>query len=328
MDNNKIIIAGGTGFIGRSLAEYFATKYQVIILTRNKTGVQHNNAFTEFEVNKALASNIKLVEWNGKKLDAWAEEFDNASAVINLAGKSVNCRYTKKNRQEIFDSRILSTRVIGEAIKAVKNPPKLWINAASATIYRNALDRPQNEFNGEIQNDFSVQVCKLWEQTFFEMTMPGTRKIALRTAITLGSGGVMKPYLNLIKFGLGGRQGSGKQMYSWVHIEDVCRAIDFVMKNEVCQGVYNLSAPNPVTNKEFMQTLRKATGASFGLPAYKWMLAIGAAVIGTEAELILKSRWLVPTKLLEAGFVFKYPVLKEAVENIVANTPRKKYHFF
>ena len=138
----------------------------------------------------------------------------------------------------------------------------------------------------------------------------------------------MKPYLNLIKFGLGGRQGSGKQMYSWVHIEDVCRAIDFVMKNEVCHGVYNLSSPNPATNSEFMKTCCKATGASFGLPAYKWILAIGAAVIGTEPELVLKSRWVVPTKLLEAGFVFKYPFLKDAVENIVANIPQKNYHLF
>lgn len=328
MENSKIIIAGGTGFIGRSLAEYFAPKNKVVILTRGVQGKHDNNAFAKIEVNEAHASNIKLVEWNGKELGAWAEEFNDASLVINLAGKSVNCRYNKKNKQEIFDSRILSTRVIGEAINAAKNPPKLWVNAASATIYRNALDRPQDEFNGEIQNDFSVQVCKLWEQTFFETTTPGTRKIAFRTAITLGSGGVMTPYLNLLKFGLGGRQGNGKQMYSWVHIEDVCRAIDFVYNHQQLQGVYNLSTPNPVSNIEFMRTLRNATGNTFGLPTYKWMLAIGAIVIGTESELLLKSRWVVPTKLLQAGFVFKYPVLKEAVGNIIAHTPRKKYHLF
>ena len=325
MKNKKIIIAGGTGFIGRSVAEYFAPNNQVVILTRNTTSTNNNNAFAAFNLAEAYASNIRLVQWNGKDVGEWSAEMNNASLVINLSGKSVNCRYNKKNKQEIIDSRVQSTKAIGDAIKQAKTPPKLWINAASATIYRNATDRPQDEFTGEIHNDFSVQVCKLWEQTFFETATPATRKIVFRTAITLGNGGVMVPYLNLLKFGLGGSQGNGKQMYSWVHIMDVCKAIEFVFGNEEAQGVYNLSAPNPVTNQEFMQTLRKATGTFFGLPAYTWMLKIGAAIIGTETELILKSRWVLPARLLQEGFQFEYPYLKEALENIIKNVPRKKY---
>ncbi len=138
----------------------------------------------------------------------------------------------------------------------------------------------------------------------------------------------MVPYFNLLKFGLGGRQGSGKQMYSWIHITDVCRAIEFVYEHKEMEGVYNLSAPNPVTNSQFMQTLRMATGRLFGLPAFKWMLMIGAAIIGTETELILKSRWVLPAKLLEEGFEFRYPRLDDAMKNIIQNTPRKKYHLF
>jgi uncharacterized protein (TIGR01777 family) len=248
--------------------------------------------------------------------------------VINLAGKSVNCRYNRKNKQEIFDSRTNATKAIGEAIRRAVQPPELWINAASATIYRHATDQPQDELNGEMHNDFSVQVCKLWEQTFFAERTPFTRKVALRMAITLGAGGVMIPYFNLVKFGLGGHHGSGKQMYSWVHIKDVCRVIDFMEVRKDLEGVFNVCSPNPVTNDVFMKTLRKVTGHFIGLPAYKWMLKIDAAIIGTETELILKSRWVVPTKLLKEGFKFKFSELQEALEAIVDVVPRKRYHLF
>jgi uncharacterized protein (TIGR01777 family) len=207
-------------------------------------------------------------------------------------------------------------------------PPSLWINAASATIYRHAMDRPQDEETGEVHNDFSVQVCKLWEKTFFEERTPFTRKIAFRMAITLGAGGVMVPYFNLLKFGLGGKQGSGRQMYSWVHITDVCRAIDFMVEHPDLEGVYNLSSPNPITNETFMKTLRKAAGHKYGLPAYEWMLAIGTRLIGTEDELILKSRWVVPTKLLQEGFTFKYVTIDKAFADIISKVPRKSYHLF
>lgn len=323
MKNIKIVIAGGTGFIGRSLAAYFAPCNEVVILTRNIKA--SNNAFNDFEV---LHRNIRLVEWDGVNVDEWAKEIDDAQLIVNLAGKSVNCRYNEKNKKEIFDSRTKATRAIGLAIQQAIVPPKLWINAASATIYRHATDRAQDEYNGEMHNDFSVQVCKLWEKTFFEQRTPFTRKVALRMAITLGPGGVMVPYFNLLKFGLGGKQGSGKQMYSWVHIQDVCRCIGFMYEHKELEGVYNLSSPNPVTNEVFMKTLRKVTGHVMGLPAYEWMLKIGALIIGTEPELILKSRWVLPTKLTEAGFKFSHPFLMEALADIIQKVLSHKYHLF
>ena len=326
MKNMKIVIAGGTGFIGRSLAEYFAPCNEVVILTRNTKDT--NNAFAAYKIPKPHQHNVRLVQWNGKEPGDWTKEVDGCNLVINLAGKSVNCRYNDQNKKEIFDSRTHSTTAIGLAINKAVIPPKLWINAASATIYRHATDRPQDEYTGEMHNDFSVQVCKLWEKTFFDIRTPFTRKVAFRTAITLGPGGVMIPYFNLLKFGLGGMQGNGKQMYSWVHIHDVCRAVEFTYEHSNLEGVYNLSSPNPVTNKKFMYTLRKATGQIIGLPAFKWMLKIGAAIIGTEPELILKSRWVVPTKLLQAGFTFQYPILKNAAEDIVQKVPKKMYRLF
>ncbi len=317
---NKIIIAGGTGFIGRHIAEWFAPAHEVVILSRNRSF--DNNAIGAFAINEKFKANIRLVEWDGKNNGEWTKEIDGAHMVINLAGKSVNCRYTARNKKEIFDSRTHSTEAIGTAIRSATTPPKVWINAASATIYRHALDKPQDELTGEMKNDFSVQVCKRWEETFFAQRTPFTRKVAFRMAITLGAGGVMVPYLNLVKFGLGGKQGSGKQMFNWVHIEDVCRAVDFVNRNDAVEGVYNLCSPNPVSNATFMKSVRDATGAKFGLPAYEWMLKIGAAIIGTETELILKSRWVVPSKLTSAGFEFQFPNLEDAMKNIVFQLPR------
>lgn len=327
MKNKKIIIAGGTGFIGQVLAEYFGRDNSIVMLTR---GLQHstNNNFGSNLISKETRQQVQFVRWNGKDAGEWCKQIDGADIVVNLAGKSVNCRYTKKNRKEIFDSRTNATKALGEAIHAATVPPKLWVNAASATIYRHAVDRPQDEYTGEIQNDFSVQVCKRWEEAFFEQRTPFTRKVALRMAVTLGNGGVIIPYLNLCKFALGGRQGSGKQMYSWVHAEDICRAIEFLYEHTDLEGAYNVCSPNPVTNDTFMQTLRKVTHHAIGLPAFTWMLKIGAALFGTETELLLKSRWVIPAKLQEAGFTFKYPSLEQTFTDIVSCLPRRKYHLF
>jgi len=327
MKNKKIIIAGGTGFIGSYLTSYFGKDNQIIILTRNiKRG--GNNAFKKFVINEELKHNVKIVEWNGKDEGEWHKEIDGSDLVINLAGKSVNCRYNEKNKQEIFDSRTNSTKAIGVAIRNATVPPKLWINAASATIYRHATDKPQDEYTGEFHNDFSVQVCKLWEKTFCEQRTPFTRKVALRMAITLADGGVIIPFLNLCKFSLGGKQGSGKQMFSWVHAADTCRAIEFLWKHKDLEGMFNVSSPNPLNNENFMRTLRKITSHKNDLPAPEWMLKIGAFLIGTETELILKSRWVLPTKLMESGFEFKYSNIDDALTEIISKLPRKTYHLF
>ena len=367
MKHKKIIITGGTGFIGQALAKYFGKENHVIILSRQSVN-GHNNNYSRQLVKNTDGYNITYWRWDGVHVEKhWAQDIEGADIVINLAGKSVNCRYTRKNKQEIFDSRTNATQTIGEAIRGATVPPKLWINAASATIYRHTTGEPQDELTGIISDkkddnmpysffdrlrrrwqkwitglrfgknseryknldkDFSVQVCQLWEKTFFEQRTPFTRKIALRTAITLGEGGVMIPYFNLLKFGLGGRQGNGRQFYSWVHAEDLCQVIEHCYGQKSMEGIYNVAAPHPVTNKTFMDTLRKITGHVIGLRAYTWMLEFGATLIGTETELILKSRRVVPARLLQSGFGFKYDTVEKALAAIVQNTPRKAYHLF
>jgi uncharacterized protein len=327
MKNNKIVIAGGTGFIGQELTNYFGRDNKIIVLTR-KLSNEKNNRNEYDTLSKAVLDNTDFVQWDGKTTNGWWQQLEGADVIINLAGKSVNCRYTKKNKEAILNSRIDAVQAIGEAIKKCTTPPTLWINASSATIYRSATDRPQDEMTGEIKDDFSVQVCKQWEQTFFDQHTPDTRKIALRMAITLGSGGVMIPYFNLLKFGLGGSQGNGRQQFSWIHIEDTCRIIEWITERKELAGVFNCCAPNPVTNKELMQTLRSATKTRFGLPAYTWMLKLGAAIIGTETELVLKSRWVIPTKLLQAGFQFNFPFLNDALTDIIKKVPKKQYKLY
>jgi uncharacterized protein (TIGR01777 family) len=319
MKDKKIIIAGGTGFIGQALAARWGKDNRIVILGRQDTRA-HNNAYGRQVLTAAQGYHVTYWRWDGQHVEAhWAKEIDGCDLVINLAGRSVNCRYTRRNRQEILDSRVNATKAIGQAIREATMPPKLWINAASATIYRHARDRPQDEYTGEEGSGFSVQVCQSWERAFFEQRTPFTRKVALRTAITLGEGGVLVPYRRLINWGLGGRQGSGKQMYSWVHIEDIGRAIEWFLDHPELEGVYNIAAPGPVTNACFMATLRKLMGRRFGLPAPTWLLNAGAALIGTETELVLKSRWVLPTKLENTGFRFRYPLIEEALLSLKDN---------
>lgn len=325
--NKKIIIAGGSGFIGQEMIKYFGKENQVVILTRQlhhtKTNRNDYNSLTDEDLRKT-----RFVKWDGKNTGDWVSELEGADIVINLAGRTVNCRYTRKNKKEILDSRVNATAAIGKAIGQCLHPPSLWINASSATIYRHAEDKPRDEYSLDLLDDFSTQVCKEWEKAFHEQPAPATRKVVLRMAITLGPGGVLIPYFNLLKFCLGGKQGSGKQMYTWIHIEDTCRIIEWIGEHKEMSGVYNCSSPKPVPNKEFMRILRQVTGNKIGLPAYEWMLKIGAALIGTEAELVLKSRWVLPTRLLESGYQFKYPELKNAFTSIIKNVPRKQYQLF
>jgi len=301
----KIVIFAANGYIGRVLVDYYTRKNAEVIAVTRKPCL--------------FPSGVTNVLWDGKKYeDSWANHLNEAELVINLAGKSVNCRYTEQNKKEIFDSRTFATEVIAKAISQCAIPPKLWVNSASATIYRHAEDRPMDELTGEIGSGFSVEVCKKWESTFFESQTSATRKVALRMAIVLGdSEGVFLRLKNLVRFGLGGKQGSGKQMFSWIHDQDLCRIFDFLLENETLEGVYNASAPNPISNERIMTTIRKQMQMPFGLPSPAWLLEMGAILIGTETELIFKSRWVVPTKLLQADFRFQFPTIEEAVNDIL-----------
>lgn len=297
----KIILFGANGFMGQHLIAYFSKNNEVVAIQRTPQ--------TDRE-------QVRYVSWDGKNPGAWCQELEDADVVINLAGKSVDCRYTEANKAAIFSSRLDSTRAIGEAIRQCKVKPKVWLNAASATIYRHSFE-PMTESKGIIGEGFSVEVCKAWEKAFFEFRDLGVRQIALRTSIVLGNdGGVMVPFKNLTKFGFGGKMGDGRQLFSWIHIEDACRAIEFLVKQEDLSGVYNIAAPNPITNAAFMQALRKRYKRPFGLPLPKKLLEFGARIIQTETELILKSRYVIPEKLLNEGFHFKYPAIENCLEAI------------
>jgi len=317
MNNKKILLAGGSGFIGQALAARWGRDNEVIILSRG-SAASPNNSYNSRLLMAKDGYHITYRLWDGRTIEKHcAGELEGCDLVVNLAGRSVNCRYTARNQREILDSRMDATDAIGRAVAASMVPPKLWINASSATIYRHATDRPQDEYTGELGTGFSVEVCKKWEKVFFAQRTPFTRKIAIRMAITLGRGGVIVPYLRMLKLGLGGRQGSGRQMYSWVHIDDVARAIEWFLDKPDLEGIYNVAAPGPVTNEYFMSTLRRLKKVRAGLPSPAWLLRLGAILIGTETELLLKSRWVVPTKLQESGFLFQCPRLKEALKAIV-----------
>lgn len=291
----KIVIAGGTGFIGQYLNEKFTNLgYEVIIISRQA----HHLSWTD------RASII--------------ESLEDAEMLINLAGKSINCRYSEKNKREIIHSRTETTHLLGNALLACEKPPPLWINSSTATIYRNAEDRPMTEANGEIGTGFSVDVAREWEESLFAFQLPKTRKVALRASIVLGKdGGAMIPYQNLVRFGLGGTQGTGNQMLSWIHIEDLFQIILFIQRNKQLDGAINCSAPQPITNREFMTQLRKTMGRRIGFVSPNWMLEIGAFFMRTETELILKSRWVVPDRLEKEGFHFTFSTLDKALQEIL-----------
>ncbi|WP_438711379.1 TIGR01777 family oxidoreductase [Aquimarina muelleri] len=300
----KIVIAAGTGFLGKIVTEYFKTKVKtIIILTRGK--------------NKKI-NNIKYVNWDAKTIGNWTNELNNADVLINLTGKSVDCRYNKKNKDLILHSRIDSTIILAEAIQKCTNPPKVWLNSSTATIYRHSLEKEMDETNGEIGTGFSVNVAKSWEKALFKQQTLNTRKVALRTAIVLGkNGGALQPILNLSKIGFGGKQGSGNQKISWIHELDFARSIEFIIHTKKIEGVINIVSPKPSSNSVFMKTLRKITRVPFGIPIPKPLLEFGAKLIKTETELILKSRNVIPKKLKNNGFKFTYPELKTAINHLV-----------
>jgi uncharacterized protein (TIGR01777 family) len=305
MKYHKIILAGGNGQLGKALAGYYKDiAEEVIILSRKAAPAK---------------GNIKTLVWDGHTLGDWAKELEGADLLVNLCGKNVNCRYTKENREEIIRSRVEPTRLLGKVVDGLVNPPKLWVNAASATIYRHAEDRPQDEETGEIGYGFSIDVCKQWEQAFFETETPHTRKVALRISIVLGHNeGALPRLINLVKAGMGGHQGDGQQYVSWVHEQDVVKCTEWLLQHPEINGVLNCTAPNPIKNTDLMKELRHACGVLFGLPAPAWLLEMGAALIGTETELILKSRWVLPKRLLDAGFEFQFAKVEHAIKDIIS----------
>lgn len=295
----KIIIAAGTGFLGKNLEKYFTEKgHQVYILTRNPK--RKNEIF-----------------WDAKTLGEWKGILENADVIINLAGKSVDCRYTEKNKQEIYSSRINSTRILQQAIDQCTHKPKIWLNSSSATIYIHSEKNVNIEENGIIGDDFSMNICKSWENEFSKSETENVRKAALRTSIVLGNNGGAFPKLKMLtKFGLGGKQGRGEQKVSWIHIQDFCRAVEFIINDENIFGKINITAPNPLANQEFMKNLRKEMKVPFGLNAPVWQLEIASIFLKTETELLLKSRNVYPEKLLKDGFQFLFPDVESAFHNL------------
>ena len=296
----KIIIAGGTGFLGQVLENHFSEKgYSVKILTRSPK--KENDVY-----------------WNAKSLDKWTKVLENADVLINLTGKSVDCRYTESNKKLIYDSRIDATHVLGLAINLCENPPKTWLNASTSTIYEDSLTKENDEATGIIGDDFSMNIAKSWEHAFYDITNPTTRKIALRTAIVFGKhGGPLIPLKTLTKFGLGGKQGSGQQKVSWIHEDDFASAVSFLIDNPQLSGNFNLCVPKPTNNKTLMATLRKTLSMPIGICHPEWLLKIGAKLIGTETELILKSRNVIPQRLLDNRFIFKHQNLEESLRDLL-----------
>ena len=262
-----------------------------------------------------------FLEWDGRRPGPWTLALEGAEAVINLAGRSVNCRYTGENRREILESRVASTRVIGEAIAACKTPPKVWLNASTATWYRHAEDSPQNDWEGEPGEGFSCEVARAWEEAFFAAMVPGeTRKVALRIGMVLGNepDTVFDVLWKLCRSGLGGAMAGGRQRVSWIHMEDFLRAVDFIIGDPFLSGAINVTAPDFPTNREWMKTFRNVVGMPLGLPAASWMLAIGARIMGTETELVTKSRWAEPLRLRDAGFRWRWAKAVDAVADLEA----------
>ena len=307
----KIVIPGGTGQVGTVLARAFHDDgHDVVVLSRKTSNLPW-----------------KIVEWNGRNLGDWASEIDGSDVVINLAGRSVNCRYHDKNRREMMDSRIDSTRVVGEAIRAASKPPRVWLQASTATIYAHRFDAPNDDVTGVLGGhepdapdtwNFSIDVATAWERVTNEADTPRTRKVLMRSAMIMSPdrGGIFDTMLTLVRLGLGGTAADGKQYISWIHDLDFIRSVYWLIEHEELSGPINLSAPNPLPNKEFMRIVRKAWGTRIGLPASEWMLELGAFLMRSETELILKSRRVVPKLLTDSGFQFEFPTWEAAAADL------------
>ncbi len=298
----KLIIAAGTGFLGQVLVDHFKKKTQeIIVFTRGKSKIKNG---------------INYIHWDAKNMTGWERELEDADVLINLAGKSVDCRYTEKNKNEIIASRVDSTTILNKAILQCRNPPKHWLNSSTATIYRHSEDKQMDEVNGETGFDFSMNVAHMWEKAFFRTETPKTKKTAMRTSIVLGKkGGAFIPLKRLAYLGFGGKQGNGNQFVSWIHEKDFARAVAFIIEKEI-EGVINIVSPEPIHNREFMEALRISRNIPFGIPIGTLLLKLGAKIIGTETELVLKSRNVIPKRLQENGFKFIYGDIYKAMHRL------------
>ena len=315
----RIVIPGGAGQIGSLLARTFHQHgHDVVVLSRHP----RSRPWRE-------------VAWDGATVAGWAKEIDGCDVVINLAGRSVNCRYSPTNRREILESRVNSTRAVGEAISRAEGPPRVWLQASTATIYSHRYDAPNDEASGTLGGGetlapsswrFSIDVARAWERELHDAATPHTRKVALRSAMTMSpdAGGIFDTLLGLVHRRLGGIAGDGRQFISWIHHVDFVRAVRWLIDHDELDGVVNVCAPNPLPNREFMRVLREAAGVSIGLPASRWMLEVGALFMRTETELILKSRRVVPTRLLQSGFEFSFPEWREAALDLCGDTSARE----
>ncbi|MEV1065968.1 TIGR01777 family oxidoreductase [Streptomyces sp. NPDC050263] len=296
----KFVLPGGTGQVGRVLRRALtAGGHEVVVLTRRPTGPGE-------------------VEWDGRTPGPWAAAIDGSDVVVNLAGRSVSCRYTPENLKAMMDSRVDSARVVGEAIAAAARPPRVWLQMSTATIYAHRFDAPNDEATGVIGGaepdvpgywGYSVDIATAWEREQAKADTPGTRKVALRSAMVMSPdrGGVFDVLLRLVRLGLGGPVAGGGQYVSWIHDHDFVRAVEFLVERDDLAGPVNLAAPAPLPQRAFMRALREAWGVPVGLPATKWMAELGAFALRSDTELLLKSRRVVPGRLLDAGFAFDRP---------------------
>lgn len=310
-ESMKIVIPGGKGQVGRILCRALrANGHQVVVVSRHRS------------------SDPEVVRWNGRTVNGWATEIDGADVVINLAGRSVNCRYTAANLQTMMNSRVDSTRALGLAIERAARPPRVWLQMSTATIYAHRYDATNDEATGLIGGEepnvprywrFSIDIAQAWERTQQEANTPHTRKVALRSAMVMSpdAGGVFAVLLRLTRLGLGGAIAGGRQFISWIHERDFARAVEFLIARDDLDGPFNLAAPNPLSQRAFMKALRSACGARLGLPAAKWMAEIGAFFMRTDTELVMKSRRVVPGRLLEAGFSFDFSDWPSAARDLV-----------
>ncbi len=300
----KIIIAGGSGYLGTVLSKFLINKnYDVYILSRN---------------HRIDEGNKHYIYWDATNMGSWCQYLEGAHAIINLAGRSVDCRYNDRNKALIYNSRISTTFLIGNAINACLTPPKYWINSSSATIYENSFHRNMTEKDGILGQTFSEDVCKKWETTLYSFNHLSTYITALRTGIVIGKKApVFRTLTNLCKMRVGKRQGRGNQYISWIHEADFVSAIDHILQSPKPKKVYNVTSPEPIPNYTFMKSLSNKLENSFQLPLPTWLLTIGAKIIGTETELVLKSRKVIPLNLLEDGFDYQYPTADLAIGNLL-----------